>query len=78
MIPNKRLNNANMSTVAKYPESFTISEFIETERGAEPKGKKWLFILLIVLVLLKAIVMIPYNAAISIYKWFKKTSVTKS
>jgi cytochrome c-type biogenesis protein CcmH/NrfG len=74
MVSNNKYNltGKTLPEGVRHPETFTMNEFIEREQAAKPKGKKWLFNLLIVLVLLRELVMLPYYIAVGIYKWVRK------
>jgi hypothetical protein len=63
------------TTSISQPDGFTIKEYVETERAANPKGKKWLFQLMIVIIVLWEIVKLPYTIGKAIYKYFKKPRV---
>jgi hypothetical protein len=64
----QNFTNTNTQNQVKHPESFTIAEFIARERANEPKGKKYLFYLLIVLTLLWGLVRLPYTLFIYLRK----------
>ena len=65
------LNGKTLPEGVRHQETFTMDEFIEREQAAKPTGKKWLFNLLIILVLLQALVMLPYYIVLGIYRWVR-------
>ncbi|GAA3969171.1 hypothetical protein [Mucilaginibacter dorajii] len=69
---NYNLTGKTLPEGVEHTETFTVNEFIEREQATEPKGKKWLFNLLIVLVLLRELIMLPYYIVVGIYKWVRK------
>ena len=70
-----KLTRNNIEEEVQHPDSFTINEFVERERAANPKGKKWLFQLTIVVILLWAIVKLPYTIGTAIYAYFRKPRI---
>ncbi|SEN25142.1 hypothetical protein SAMN05192574_102911 [Mucilaginibacter gossypiicola] len=69
-----KLAKGNAPKGVQHPENFTMNEFIAREQATQPKGKKYLFYLLIVLTLLWAIIKLPYTILIGIYNRFKPHS----
>lgn len=66
-----KLAKGNDPDGVQHSKSFTMNEFIAREQAAQPKGKKHLFYLLIVITLLWAIIKLPYTILIGIYNRFK-------
>jgi hypothetical protein len=56
-----KLAKGNDPKNVQHPENFTMNEFIEREQAAQPKGKKFLFYLLIVLAVLWGLIRLPYD-----------------